>query len=84
MSSKQAPLKLDNIDEAGHGKTSSSSKRMADTASAALEDALGVLEIFSDLTKDVPYIGIATGIISKLLKLREVRCWLSCTTAVER
>ncbi|KAJ7609589.1 hypothetical protein DFH06DRAFT_1246947 [Mycena polygramma] len=61
-------------------------KELADKASSTLEAALGALDLLSDVTENVPYIGLIAGCVKKLIEIRntmhhnkELACQLCVT-----
>jgi hypothetical protein len=52
--------------------TQSKTEKLADVATTSLEVGIEILELLSDVTKNVPYIGVITGCIQKLIDVRKV------------
>ncbi|KAJ7215247.1 hypothetical protein C8J57DRAFT_1255529 [Mycena rebaudengoi] len=51
--------------------TQSKTEKRADVAAASLEVGIEILELLSDVTKNVPYLGAITGCIQKLIDVRK-------------
>lgn len=54
-------------------KTTATRARIADSALTALEIALGILDTLGEFTENVPYLGVVTGCIQKLINIEKVR-----------